>query len=216
MNGVGNWVSISVASDGWVDAAESWAYASATTITVPSGAASKYAKGDKIKITQTTVKYFYIVGVADTTLTITGGADYTLTNAAISANYYSHASSPVGFPDVFSLGAPTWFASAVNFTNQPTTNSWFMFIRGNICTVFGLALTHGTSGGTGVFRATFTTGYLPTSNDAPGNAFNLSTSVGGFGYTQSANDNRIFMAKYDGTALAGNSNYFEANVSWKF
>ncbi len=44
--------------DGWQPANETWTYASATTITVPSGAASKYAKGDKIKLTQTTVKYF--------------------------------------------------------------------------------------------------------------------------------------------------------------
>lgn len=88
--------------DGWTSANETWAYASATTITVPSGAAAKYAKGDKIKLTQTTVKYFYVVGVADTVLTVTGGSDYTLVSATISANYYSHASSPIGFP--------TWFA----------------------------------------------------------------------------------------------------------
>lgn len=90
----GNW-------NGWVDAGESWAYASPTTITVPSGAASKYAKGDKIKLTQTTVKYFSIIAVADTLLTITGGTDYTLVNAAISLNYYSHEDSPVGFPGSF-------------------------------------------------------------------------------------------------------------------
>ena len=111
MNGVGNWVAISVASDGWVDAAESWAYASPTTITVPSGAAAKYTKGDKIKLTQTTVKYFYIVGVADTVLTVTGGSDYTVANAAITANYYSHQANPIGFPASFaytvSLGGIT-------------------------------------------------------------------------------------------------------------
>jgi len=92
--------------DGWISANESWSYASATTITVPSGAASKYAKGDKIKLTQTTVKYFYIVGVADTVLTVTGGSDYTVANAAITLNYYSHSTSPIGFPGVFNY-APT-------------------------------------------------------------------------------------------------------------
>ena len=87
--------------DGWTPAAESWTYASATTITVPSGAASKYSVGDKIKLTQTTAKYFYIVTVADTLLTVTGGADYTVANAAITSPYYSKASSPVGFPQWF-------------------------------------------------------------------------------------------------------------------
>lgn len=87
--------------DGWINPDETWTYASATTITVPSGATAKYQKGDKIKLTQTTVKYFYIVGVADTLLTITGGNDYTLTSATITDNYYSKVENPQGFPDWF-------------------------------------------------------------------------------------------------------------------
>ena len=87
--------------DGWVPISDSWTYASATTITVPSDATTKYSVGDKIKLVQTTTKYFYIVGVASTTLTITGGSDYTLTNAAISGVYYSKAATPLGFPGSF-------------------------------------------------------------------------------------------------------------------
>ena len=98
---------ILASNDGWIDANESWAYASASTITVPSGAAAKYAKGDKIKLTQTTVKYFYVVGVADTVLTVNGGTDYTVANAAITLNYYSHATSPIGFPSKFTTGTNT-------------------------------------------------------------------------------------------------------------
>ncbi len=94
---------------GWV-AVSTWAYASATSITVPSGAASIYSVGDKIKLTQTTVKYFYVVGVADTVLTITGGTSYTLTNAAITLPYYSKFESPVGFPQYFNY-TPTGIAS---------------------------------------------------------------------------------------------------------
>ena len=96
---------------GWIIANEAWTYASATTITVPSGAAAKYSVGDKIRLTQTTVKYFYITAVADTLLTVTGGSDYTLTNAAITLNYYSHETSPVGFPQVFN-----WSPTVANFT----------------------------------------------------------------------------------------------------
>lgn len=101
--------------DGWVSASESWVFASATTITVPTDATTKYRVGDKIKLTQTTVKYFFIVGVTSTVLTITGGTDYTLANAAISANYYSHDESPLGFPGWFAY-APTITSGTGAFT----------------------------------------------------------------------------------------------------
>lgn len=93
--------------DGWISSNDTWVYASATTITIPSGGANKYAVGDKVKFTQTTVKYFYIVAVADTLLTIAPTSDYTLANAVISSNYYSHADSPVGFPQWLGY-TPTW------------------------------------------------------------------------------------------------------------
>ena len=97
-------------NDGWVSANETWTYATANTITVPSGAAAKYQKGDRIKWTQTTVKYGVIITVADTVLTIAINNDYVVTNAAISANYYSHELNPLGYP--------TWF----NYT--PTSITW--------------------------------------------------------------------------------------------
>lgn len=106
--------------DGWQDANESWTFLSATTITVPTDATTKYSVGDRIKLTQTTVKYFYIVGVAATVLTITGGSDYTLVNASISSNYYSKMASPLGFPGYFAY-APT----IVGFSANPTLNSYF-------------------------------------------------------------------------------------------
>ena len=93
-----------IASD-WQSVTNSWTYASATTITVPTGAASLYKKGDKIRLTQTTVKYFYVIGVADTVLTVTGGSDYSITNAAISAISVSHNSNPIGFPAYFNTTA---------------------------------------------------------------------------------------------------------------
>jgi len=94
--------------DGWISANETWTYASASTITVPTGAASKYAVGDRIKWTQTTVKYGVIVTVADTLLTIAVNTDYVVTNAAITLNYYSHELSPIGYPH--------WFNYTLSFT----------------------------------------------------------------------------------------------------
>lgn len=87
--------------DGWIGVSDSWAYASATTVTVPTGAASRYSVGDKVKLTNSTTKYFYITGVADTVLTLNGGSDYTVANSAISAIYFSKVATPLDFPQRF-------------------------------------------------------------------------------------------------------------------
>lgn len=88
--------------DGWQLVSDTWTYASADaptfTITVPTGAASLYGVGMRIKLNQTTDKYFIITAVADTVLTVYGGTDYTLANAAISSIYVSLMKAPLGFP----------------------------------------------------------------------------------------------------------------------
>ena len=119
---------------GWIGAVGTWTYASATTITVPSGAATYYAVGDKIKLTQTTVKYFYVVAVADTLLTITGGTSYTLTNAAITLPYFSHDASPVGFPGRFAY-SPTLTFTAGTAPNTVSQSSSVFSIQGGLCTL---------------------------------------------------------------------------------
>lgn len=130
--------------DGWVGVSGTWSYASATTITVPAGAASIYQKGDKIKITQTTVKYFYVVSVADTVLTVTGGSDYSVANAAITSPSYSKTENPQGFPHWFNTAAPTWVVG--NFDNsagaQPDTIISRFKITGQTVTVYLRATGH--------------------------------------------------------------------------
>jgi hypothetical protein len=103
---------------GWIPVTDAWAYASATTITVPSGAASLYNKGDKVRFKQGAgYKYFYIVLVADTLLTVTGGSDYTVaTPAAITDIYCSKVSTPLDFPHFFNY-TPTG-VSAANVSHQ--------------------------------------------------------------------------------------------------
>lgn len=124
---------------GWVSASESWTYASATTITVPTGAASKYSIGDPIKWTQTTVKYAYIAAVADTLLTIAAGSDFSVANAAISANYFSKGKTPVGFPQWFN-----WTPTYTGFSANPTITCRFMLV-GRKVTAVGFATGVGTS-----------------------------------------------------------------------
>ena len=128
--------------DGWISADASWTYASASTITVPSGAASLYQKGDKIKWTQTTVKYGVIVEVADTLLTIAVNTDYTVANAVITDNYYSHNENPLGFPARF-----TFTPNFTGFSSVPTGACQYS-VNGGIVSVWINADTSGASNAT--------------------------------------------------------------------
>jgi hypothetical protein len=104
--------------DGWIAVSDSWSYASATTITVPSDATTKYSVGDKIKLVQSAAtKYFYVTAVSSTVLTVTGGSDYTVANSAISGIYYSKTETPQGFPQWFNW-SPTWTNFTVGSASQ--------------------------------------------------------------------------------------------------
>ena len=130
--------------DGWQDANETWAYASATTITVPTGAASRYQKGDKFKLTaNSVVLQGYIVTVADTLLTVVGDA---LTNHTFTANYYSKQENPQGFPHWFD-----WTPTLTTSGDAPTYTSLFLNkfkISGNTIKLFSnwVNVTGGTAG----------------------------------------------------------------------
>lgn len=161
--------------DGWTSVSAAWTYASASTITVPSGAASLYQKGDRIKFTQTTVKYFVVVAVADTLLTVAVNTDYTVANAAISAISYSHQVSPIGYPG--------WFNYAVTFGGfsvDPSGGSKGFQIIGNTCFITVYGMSNGTS------NATTTTVTVPV---AP-------TTAQEFGGTVQVNDSGVFKSGY--------------------
>ncbi len=123
--------------DGWIEANITWTYASATTFTVAGDLTSLFNVGDKIKLTQTTVKYFYVISrtfaSGNTTVTISGGSDYTLTNAAITSNYYSKAETPNGFPKVFNY-VVAWTAGATNPVIGNGTTSGKFRLSGVFCT----------------------------------------------------------------------------------
>lgn len=132
--------------DGWEDANDTWTFASSTTITVTTDATTKYQVGDRIKLTQTTVKYFVIIGVTATVLTVTGGTDYTVANAAISANYYSKLGSPQGYPGWFNY-TPTVTAQVGTFTSVAAVSRFSVigrtctYISQTTCTTVGTAAT---------------------------------------------------------------------------
>lgn len=130
--------------DGWSVPLGTWTYLSATTMSVPLADTPFLTVGTKIKLTQTTTKYFYVVGVSGTTVTVTGGSDYTLTNATITSPYFSNTASPVGFPHWFAY-TPTW--QNVTVGNAVQNNRFKIAGRQVIVSLsFGLGTTTSFSG----------------------------------------------------------------------
>lgn len=90
-----------VKTDGWVPVGAALAYSSADGPTFVATTASDLraylGPGDRIRLTQTTVKYFIVTAIAAGTVTLYGGTDYVLANAAITAVSFSKAKSPIGF-----------------------------------------------------------------------------------------------------------------------
>lgn len=146
---------------GWVNATDTWTYASATTFTIASvDRTTTFTPGTRIKLTQTSVKYFVVVSSSfstNTTVTVTGGTDYTLANAAITSPAYSYEANPQGYPGVFNY-TTVW----TGFSADPTSANRFSVI-GRTCFVNIYSSVVGVSNSTGL---TFT---LPIAS-----AYNLS------------------------------------------
>jgi len=118
---------------GWTAAGESWTYASWTsgtrigTITVPTDATTKYTKGNRIKITQSTggTKYGIIHEVAATLLTVFFPSGTTLNNEAITSPQYSIADSPIGMDKDPSLWSLETNDTTDSTQGTPTTGTWY-------------------------------------------------------------------------------------------
>lgn len=143
-NGI-NWVHR--AQDGWILDADTYVYVSATSFKVEGkDVTARFPVGCKIKLTQTTVKYFYVISTAfstDTTVTITGGSDYSLANAAITSPYYSYQSCPQGFPQWLNY-TETW----TGFSSAPSGGVCRFKISGRLATMMLSRTTSGTSNDT--------------------------------------------------------------------
>lgn len=136
-------------TDGWLTAAlEAWTYASATTFTVPSDLTAKYTVGTRLKLTQSaTVKFFVVTaasfGAGNTTVTVNGGSDYSLANAAITLQSYSYEVNPQGYP--------RWFNYTLSWggygATPPTATGQFS-VLGGVCTVTITRTAGGTSNAT--------------------------------------------------------------------
>ena len=206
---------------GWSNANQTWTREGDNSFSEPIDATLKYQKGDKIRYKQGGGwKYQYIISVGaysggKTIMTTTGGSDYKFdSGTAITDNYYSHASSPIGFP-ALGITVASWTTSGTPFTNNPTTTTSYFFITGNVVTLQMTFQCHATSGGTGAFNATITSGQLPSYKDK---SFGVVTNVSGgfFGFGGFFNQNVISMMKYDRSTIATDLQFFIINLSYLF
>lgn len=120
---------------GWFSADETWTYASADaptfTFTLVGDGTAKYQAGQRIKLTQTMIRYFIITGVSYnsgtglTTVTVYGGTDYTLANAAITSPFYSTSKVPLGFPTDPTKWTVEFTDTGAYLQNSPAQNTWY-------------------------------------------------------------------------------------------
>lgn len=143
-SGVESSVETTASTSVWTLSSDTWTYASATSFTI-SGVdrTSTLTKGTKIRLKQGGgYKYFYITSSSfstNTTVNITGGTDYTFTNAAVTDNYYSYAANPDGFP------APLAYTTTQGGFSSSSGSGRF-WLQGTLCFVH--ISVSGTSNGT--------------------------------------------------------------------
>ena len=133
-------------TDGWWTRSETWTRLSNTTFRVSGDLTAVFVPGAKIKVTQTSTKYFYVVSSSysspNTTVTITGGSDYSLT-ASPTKRWISYVANPQGFPGWFAYSpTPTGFSSV------PETADYRFAIVGRVVTLVVAQKTNGTSNAT--------------------------------------------------------------------
>ena len=120
--------------DGWIEAGHTLVYASADdptfTFTIADlDATTILSVGMRIKLTQTSVKYFIITKIVfddpGSTITVYGGTDYNLVDAEITLPYYSTNKAPLDFP----LDPDKWTVKVTDVTNRsqstPTSAVWY-------------------------------------------------------------------------------------------
>lgn len=117
-----------IPTDGWVSSA-GWSYSSADSptfvIATSSDLSGTIPVGARIKLTQTTAKYFIVTAIDATTITVYGGTDYTLANAAVTSPCWSPVKAPFGFPT-----SPAKWTVTTTDTNScqkasPASGTWY-------------------------------------------------------------------------------------------
>lgn len=204
---------------GWITPPDTWTYASATTFTIAGvNRTAMFPKGTKIKLTQGTVKYFYVVGSAfstNTTITVTGGSDYSLADATITSPYYSYVETPQSFPDYFSW-APTYSAAgSMTYTSVTTVYAKFKISGNSILAKLDAV------GITGGVADVWLSATLPISVDSSGGSYaNVGTGyVYDGNYKQiyvTASTNIMYFSLVSGNYGLGSSREIHGNITYRY
>jgi len=114
----------------WISLGIQPTYTSSTSITFTGVDFTPYfPTGTKIKFTQTTVKYFYVLSATygtNTVLTLTGGSNYSVANAAITNFNYGHGVA-YEFPEWFN-----WTPTIVGFSSVPDSGIYKFNLVGKL------------------------------------------------------------------------------------
>jgi hypothetical protein len=114
-----------ISASGWTVLPATLTYASATTMNTSVDLTGMVGLGMRIKLTQTTTKYFIVTAITTSSITMYGGTDYTLTSDAISNVYYSSQKTPFGFP----MSADKWSIiktdSSDRSQSSPNGGTWY-------------------------------------------------------------------------------------------
>jgi hypothetical protein len=129
---------------GWQDAGDTWTYATwdtaskSGTFTVTGDVTVKYHPGTRVRLTQTTVKYFIVTASTfasgTTTVTVYGGVDFTLANAAITAPSFSYEKTPQGL----NVSPKKWLNTVADTTlrlkGSPSSTGWYQLAASGVFT----------------------------------------------------------------------------------
>jgi len=119
----------SASTDGWNSISATLTYSSADSptfvATTSSDLTGSIGVGSRIKLTQTTVKYFIVTAITSSTITLYGGTDYTLANAAITSPYSSLIKTPIGFITDPLKWTVEFTDTAQRSQTSPVANTWY-------------------------------------------------------------------------------------------
>jgi hypothetical protein len=129
---------------GWTLDSVAWVRTGANTFTRAGATSDIFPVGAKIRYKDGgSYEYGYVTDLTGTTVTFTGGSDYTMAAATITDRYISYAASPAGFPDWFN-----WSPTLGGWSSAPTSSAYRFRIAGRTCEVNVSQLGNGTSNAT--------------------------------------------------------------------
>lgn len=145
------WTRGALEQDGWLDVDDTLTYVSATSFAVEGDRSAMYQVGARLRLTQSaTARYFVVVGASlgqdgVTTVTVTGGSDYSLASGAISEVGVSYQLQPVGWPGWFG-----WTPTLTGFSANPSPAVYRFAVVGRSCMMLVRHNGDGTSNSTGL------------------------------------------------------------------